>query len=381
MKKNSLVLIGGVLGALSIAGCGGGPPPFEVVPESSDMYIGYKGDVSRSGYTNSSADIGFSPLWQIKFRRPLYFEPAMAGDYAFQPDTDRKIHVIDINTGVEVAEIKVKRPIGTTPELYGQYMAIGEEGLNSELVVFDYIKGRVNWTAKTYRVCLQPLLYDNKIFWVDGKNRINAANLEDGEKLWSKKILGGVDTAPILCNDNIYVTSRDSLIYGLAPEDGSVIWKAKGLGRSNSSPACFEDKIYICNSNGIVAAYDVSKGDLLWSHDNGSRLFYSPSVDSGGVYFGSGDGMFVKLNRTTGELIWDYNAGSPVRGTAIVNAKATVFTSLDYTVYVLDKFTGKPITSYVAGGYISAAPVLFDNKLFIAAQDKSLNCFSLEGEE
>jgi len=379
MKTKSLVFLGGVLGAL-LTGCSGSHPPLEIVPEKADMYAGYKGDASRSGYSNSDNDIEFQPLWQIKFHRPLFYEPAMAANFAFQPTADEKIHVIDINTGEEVAEIKIKRQIGTTPELFGQYMAVCEEGERNNLVVFDYIEGRLLWNTRLYRVCLQPLLYDNNIFWVDGKNRLNAAKLENGEEVWSKKIFTGMDTAPILCGENIYVTSRDSVIYCINPDDGNIIWRKKGLGRTNSSPACFDSSLYICNANGIVAAYNANSGDLLWSHDNGSRLFYSPSVDSQGVYFGSGNNRFTKLDRFTGEIIWDYNAGSPVRGTAVINAKAAVFSSLDYTVYVLDKFTGRPITSYVAGATVSASPVLYDNKLFIAAQDKSLNCFSLEGE-
>lgn len=364
-----------------VLGCSSKHPPLEIVPDEANMYAGYKGDASRSGFNNSDNDIDFSPLWQIKFRRPLFYEPAMAGSYAFQPDGDKKIHVIDINTGEEVAEIKVRRHIGTTPELYGPYMAICEEGEHNELVVFDYIEGRLLWTARTFRVSLQPLLYDNNIFWVDGMDQVNAARLDDGEKLWSQKIFSGLDTSPILCGDNIYVTSKDSIIYCISPDKGKILWRRKGLGRTNSSPACYDSSLYICYADGIVAAFNSNNGNLLWSHENGSRLFYSPSVDTEGVYFGSGDGRFVKLDRLTGEVIWDYNAGAPVRGTAIINTKAAVFTSIDYTVYVLDKYTGRPITSFVAGAAVSASPVIYDNKLFIAAQDKFLNCFSLEGEE
>ncbi|MCP4581666.1 MAG: PQQ-binding-like beta-propeller repeat protein [candidate division Zixibacteria bacterium] len=379
MTKN-LAFLGGVLGIM-LSGCGGGPPQLDVIPNQAEMYPGYKGGSSRTGYTDSNESTKLSLLWQIKFRSPLFFEPSMVGDYVFQPGTDKKIHVLNINTGVEIAEIKLRRHIGTTPEISGPYMAICEEGEKSELLVINYVNGELIWSASTYRACFQPVLYNNKIFWADGRNSIHAAWLIDGEKLWSKNVDGGFDVGPIVCNDRLYITSRDSTIYCLDPENGETIWRTPGLGRTNSSPACFETELYICNADGTIAGYNAITGELLWQYEDHSRLFYSPSVDECGVYYGSGDGLFIKLDRLTGQKLWEYKTGSPVRGTALINSQNVIFASLDYTVYILDKTSGLPLTSFIAGGMISAAPVLFDNKLFIAAQDKFLNCFSLKGKE
>jgi outer membrane protein assembly factor BamB len=376
-----LVVTGGVLGAMLVLGCGASHPPINVVPDQSEIYSGYKGDNSRNGYIPTDEDIDLNPLWQIKFRYPLFYQPAMAGGYIFQPGSDKKIHVVDVNTGDEVAEIKVRRHIGTTPEISGPYMAICEEGERSELLVIDYINGKLVWSARTNQVCFQPALYNNKIFWVDGRNYLNAAELADGTRLWSERYHTGFDTGPIVAGQRILVTTADSLIHCYDIDNGDLLWQVQGLGRTNSSPACFESELYICNGDGRVACYDIATGSLLWDYDSGTRLFYSPSVDDEGIYFGSGDGRFTKLDRLTGEEIWRFDTGSPVRGTALISAKAVIFASLDYTVYVLDKYTGQPITSYVAGGMVSAAPVLHKDKLFIAAQDKFLQCFSLKGEE
>jgi len=378
--KISLAVIGGVLG-LFLLGCGSRTPSLKILPDDASMYPGYKGNASRTGYTEADESAELSPLWKIKFRRPLFYQPSMAGNYLFQPGTDKKIHVIDINTGAEIAEIKLRRHVGATPELSGSYMAICEEGENSELIVINYIDGDFIWSAKTYRVCLPPVFFNNKIFWLDGKNKLNAARLDNGEKLWSVRVKGGSDSGPLIGNDHLYLASRDSSIYCLDTESGKTIWRAAGLGRTNASPACFGSELYICNADGRVVCYDAISGELLWHRQDDTRLFYSPSVDEASVYYGTGDGRFVKLDRQTGQKLWEFQAGSPIRGTALINSRSAIFASLDYTVYVLDKENGQPLTSYVAGGMISAAPVLFDSKLFIAAQDKILKCFSLKGEE
>jgi len=378
--KISLAVIGGVLG-IFLLGCGSRHPSLNILPDDASMYPGYKGNASRTGYIEVEESPELSPLWKIKFRRPLFYQPSMAGNYLFQPGTDKKIHIIDINTGVEIAEIKLRRHVGTTPELSGPYMAICEEGENSELIVINYIEGDLIWSARTYRVCLPPVFFNNKIFWLDGKNKLNASRLDNGEKLWSVKVNGGSDSGPLIGNNYLYLASRDSAIYCIDIESGKTVWRAAGLGRTNASPACFESELYICNADGRVVCYDALSGELLWDRQDDTRLFFSPSVDEAGVYYGTGDGRFIKLDRRTGQKLWEFKTGSPIRGTALINSKSVIFASLDYTVYVLDKGNGQPLTSYVAGGMISAAPVLFDNKLFIAAQDNMLNCFSLKGEE
>ena len=372
-----LVAFGGVLGILA-SGCGGKGPSLNINPVESNMYIGYKGDVSRAGFLDIDAGDMLSPLWQIKFRYPLYYSPSLAGDYIFQPGVDKKIHVIDINTGVELAEIKVRRPIGATPEMADSFMAVCEEGERSEILVFNYLSGRMIWSARTYRLCLPPALYNNKIFWVDGNNTLNAARLYDGVKSWSLKFDSRFDCGPVLGDSLIFVATADSLLYAIDPVKGAITWKTGGVGRTNSSPAYFGGCLYICDAGGKVAAYDAASGRKLWSHDDDTRLFYSPSVDDEGVYYGSGDGRFSKLNRTNGRVIWEFETGSPVRGTALVTTDIVVFWSLDYTVHILEKDTGRQVMSYVATGMISAAPVMFDNRLLIAAQDKYLYCFLMK---
>jgi len=379
--KKSLVVFGGVLGILMLVlGCGSHPPVLNINPDIDQLYAGYKGGASRNGYTARDKSIGITPLWQLKFKYPLFYSPSLAGNYIFQPGIDKKIHVIEVNTGVEIAEIKIRRPAGTTPELADSFMAICEEGNRSELLVFNYISGNLLWSKKTYKLCLPPALYDNSIFWVDGKNRVNAARLDNGEPIWSVKLESGFDCGPVIYNDHLFVTTRDNLLYSFSIEDGTIAWEKAGVGRTNSSPACYQDRLYYCTANGKIVCYDCLNGNLVWQYDDEPRLFYSPVVDDEGVYYGSGSGRFIKLDKKDGRKIWDYDVDVPIRGTAVLTAKSVIFSSLDGTVYLLDKQNGRVRESYVAEGMISAAPVIFDTRLFIAAQDKFLYCFYMLGE-
>ncbi|OQX91378.1 MAG: hypothetical protein B6D58_08440 [candidate division Zixibacteria bacterium 4484_95] len=377
----SLVRIGGVLGLTLVFSCGGAHPPLKIDPDPNRIYSGYKGGVSRDGHVNTDKEVDLTPLWKIKFRYPLFFSPSLAGDYIFQPGTDKKIHILEVNTGVEVAEIKVRRQLGTSPEVADSFLAVCEEGEKGELLVINYLTGDLAWSVKTYGLCLPPAIYNDKIFWVDGRMTINAAELTDGQKIWSVEMDKGYDTGPVICEGKLFVSTVDSMIYCIDTESGEKLWSRHGSGRTNSCPACFNGRLYFCLADGKVVCYDYSTGEQLWEHVEKPRLFYSPSVDESGVYFGTGDGLFIRLDDDSGVKLWEFSAGSPVRGTALVTQKTVIFTSLDYTVFMVDKYSGELLSSYVTSGMISAAPVLSNSKLFIAGQDRFLYCFSSAGDK
>lgn len=372
----SLVRIGGVLGLTVVLSCGRGYPLLNIGPDPTGIYSGYKGGASRDGCVSTDEEVGLTPLWQIKFRYPLFFSPSLIGDYIFQPGTDKKIHVLEVNTGVEVAEIIVRRQLGTTPELADSFLAVCEEGKKGELLVINYLSGELTWSAETHGLCLPPAIYDNTVFWVDGKMIINAARLVDGQKLWSVRLNSSFDTGPVIYKGRLFISTCDSTVYCIETESGNTLWSQHSWGRTNSSPACYHGRLYFCLAEGNVVCYDCYSGELLWEHKEKPRLFYSPSVDESGIYYGTGDGLFIKLDKDNGQNIWQFSAGAPVRGTALVTPKTVIFTGLDHTVFMLDKYSGELLSSYVTSGMISAAPVLSGDKLFIAGQDKFLYCFS-----
>ena len=78
--KKSLVIFGGVLGVLLILGCSGSPPSLNIDLESSNLYAGYKGGAARDGFIAYDDSGMISPMWQLKFKYPLFYSPSSAGN-------------------------------------------------------------------------------------------------------------------------------------------------------------------------------------------------------------------------------------------------------------------------------------------------------------
>jgi hypothetical protein len=378
--RNRLVAFGGGLGVLLILACAGNDIRLNITPDPQNIYAGYKGGASRSGYIDVSHADTLSDIWKIKFRYPLHFPPALAGNYLFQPGNDKKIHVIDVNTGVETAEIRLKRPIACSPELSDSFMVICDELEDDNLLVINYLTGRLVWKGKVLRPNLPPALYENKIFWVDKEKSLVASRLEDGKEIWKSELGGFLDGGPIICENYVLVAHSDSMLECYAISDGNLKWRRKIPARTNSSPAYFDNRIYLCLGDGQVICIDLVTGELLWKFVDKPRLFFSPALDSTGLYYGNADGRLVKLNRLSGKKIWEYSTNTPIRGTALVTRDAVIFGGLDHNVYMIASSDGRLIASYKTKGMIMAAPAIIDNRLFIAARDKYLYCLSLIGE-
>lgn len=378
--KNRLVAFGGGLGALLFLACAGNDIRLNITPDPQNMYAGYKGGASRSGYIDAPVADTLTDIWKIKFRYPLHYSPSLAGNYLFQPGADKKIHVIEVNTGVETAEIKLRRPIACSPELLDSFMVICDELDGDNMLVINYLTGKLVWKNRVLRPNLPPALYDNKIFWVNNKKSLIASRLSDGQEIWKIELDKNIDSGPILSGEKVLLASDDSMLTCYNVADGGLKWRCKMPSRANSSPACFDGRAYACLGDGQIICVDLATGELSWKVVAKPRLFFSPAVDSTGLYHGNGDGNLVKLDRLTGEKIWEFVTGTPIRGTALVTANAVIFGGLDHNVYIIAKSDGRLIASYETKGMIMAAPALIDNRLFIAARDKYLYCLSITGE-
>jgi outer membrane protein assembly factor BamB len=378
--KNRLVAFGGGLGVILFLACAGNDIRLNITPNPQNMYAGYKGGPARTGFVNAPEADTLADFWKIKFRYPLNYSPSLAGNHLFQPGNDKKIHVIDLNTGQETAEIKLRRPIACSPELADSFLVICEELEGDNLLVINYLTGKLVWKNKVLHPNNPPALYENKIFWVNSKKSLIASNLTDGGKIWSVELTKKLDGGLVAANQSIIIACEDSSMICYNAANGNLKWRQKLPSRLNSSPACSDGQIFLCLGDGQILCNNLENGDLIWKTTDKPRLFFSPAIDSTGLYYGNGDGHLVKLDKRSGEKLWEFVTETPIRGTALVTTNAVIFGSLDHHVYLLGKEDGHLIASFATGGMISAAPAIIDNKLFIAARDKYLYCFLLTGE-
>ncbi len=182
-------------------------------------------------------------------------------------------------------------------------------------------------------------------------------------------------------------------------KDQSALWTHTQRSRISTTPSVDRDFVYFGSEAGITALQRET-GKIVWQHGIPHGAGESAPVPVGDRVFASGyDGKAYCIDRATGAAVWIHNfmedappdqpdfAGARARFQNIVarpngsasDGKLFVQSVFDQSrIIALDCDTGKRRWTFQAGGWISPAPTIAGDRVYVASQDKHLYCLDRE---
>lgn len=211
-----------------------------------------------------------------------------------------------------------------------------------------------------------PPVVDDGVVYVGGDVRIEARNLQTGERVWATDPDDSIKTSPVLACGTLYVSTLNETL-ALDREDGSVLWRADVGTHGNvaASPAVVDDTVYV---GGGAVALDAETGTERW-HVQTEHVANGVAV-ADRVYIGAGSNDSGEVAAVTrhGETWWRTTAPGPVYATPAI---------ADGTVYALSK-TGTVTALAAADGTVQwqahaedqgihGPPAVADDRVIVAA--------------
>lgn len=262
----------------------------------------------------------------------------------------------------------VKSNWAVTQEQYGQ---------EEQVVAYDLATGEVRWRhadATRYETTIggigpraTPTIADGAVYTLGATGRLNALDLETGERLWSHDILKehgannrewGKSCSPLMVGDLVVVSAGGVSNQSLVAYDrvtGEPAWAAGTDTSSYSSPVLAElggrEQILIRNQ-GSITAHDPVTGEVLWSEDwpadqpnvavplllGDNRVLFSSGYGIGSKVFEVGDGG-VDGGLDT-ELLWE-SPRLKAKFTNLIRHDGYVYGLDDGVLVCLDPATGE----------------------------------------
>ncbi len=361
-----------------MAGCG--PPSPIIINDTGSDCRWYQGggDYNRSSYVPIGSSSGAKLAWTRSFKDRLNIEPTAAFGAILIPTADRLLHVISIDDGLSIAKKRYKKAI-VAPVIISDSLAvlITED---DKLIVVDWVLSKSIWEADLGGSIIEPLIMDNRIYWFDGQNYIRCFELENGQRVWDKK-LEEIYTAPLSGSPSgIFAVCDEGIIDCLDPLSGDLIWSYNIGARVRNAPVIVGQNLYFCAANGIVGRLNALNGSLLWETDLNSPVIAPLGADNEGIFVGTNNRYIFKLDSKTGDPVWNLKIGGPIKAGPLITDKLAVFVSIDYKIYFVDKNSGKIITEYLTDGMLTTRPLACGENVYIAGEDKNLYCFNISGE-
>jgi outer membrane protein assembly factor BamB len=117
------------------------------------------------------------------------------------------------------------------------------------------------------------------------------ADARKGEIIWKyTESDAAFFSSPAVTDDLVVVGGRDMLVHALRRDNGQRVWTFKTLGEVDSSPAICGDKVIVGSVDGRLYMLRLADGQEIWSYELGQPVVSSPAVAQGVVVVGCDDG-------------------------------------------------------------------------------------------
>lgn len=368
-----------LLGGAILGGCGSLPP---INIENSDQQCVWNqggGDYDRASYTPTGASTNARLLWTKTFKRRLSVEPTAAFGKILIPTADKKLHILSIEDGSEILAKRYRKEI-VAPVIVSDSLAVlivdGER-----LVIENWIDHQTIWQADLDGSFLEPLVMDDKIFWLDGRNYIRCYSLSDGTRVWDRKLEHHFSCAITGFPGAVLLTADEGVIHCLESSSGDALWNYDTGRRMRNPPVYTDGELVFCGTEGNMGCLDASNGSPLWLSDIHSTVLAPLAVDEKSVFVGTNDRYIYRIGLDTGEIVWREPIGGPVKAGPTLTDEIVVFVGIDFNAYFVDKSNGRVFFKFEAGGMLTTRPLACDGKVYIAGEDRNLYCFEISGEK
>lgn len=321
--------------------------------------------------------------------------PAVTLSQIFAADVNGRVSGFVRDSGKR--QWKVKTGYRISGGLYAGYDKVLFGTRDGQAVALSATDGRVLWhTQLSSEVLSVPTSDGNRAVFQTQDGQISALDMNTGKVLWNYSvtvpnlILRGAAT-PLVDGGIVYVGLASGKVVALGMNDGTPLWEeqvAMPTGTSELDRLVDIDNNLIVDQGGLfastyqgkVAVMDAQHGQLFWGRDIST---YTPMSNRGSTLFIAGaDGDVTAVNERDGAFTWQQKAlhGRHLIGTVIQDGRV-VTGDFEGWLYWLDPADGKLLARKHVADAFAGVPVVYDDVLYVLADNGKLSAYSIEAKK
>jgi outer membrane protein assembly factor BamB len=218
----------------------------------------------------------------------------------------------------------------------------------------------------------------DNLYFVTREGTLFALNSQNGIPVWQNSLEGaqGAYGSPLVVDDTIYVVGYSGKVYALNTA-GTLKWTYPFDNKLPSAVAYHDGLIIYGSDDGNLYAHDAGTGARNWEFSTGAKIWATPVVADGVIYFGSFDKHFYAVEAETGQQLWSFKADGVFTAPAVVEGDTVIIGSLDRNLYAIDRNTGKERWSLSGDRWFWTSVVVSEGTVFAPNTDSTLYAVNL----
>jgi outer membrane protein assembly factor BamB len=204
---------------------------------------------------------------------------------------DNKVHCVDAQTGQLVWAFETGNYVNGSPAVADGKCAFG--GCDALIHVVSMADGaKVAEIDSGSYIAASAAFVDGEIYVGNYGNVFLKADLRTGQAVWKySQSDAPFFSSPAVGEKVVVLGGRDEYVHCVRRDNGEKVWTFKTLGEVNSSPAICGDKVVVGSDDGRLYVLALAGGKPLWSYEMGKPVTSSPAVAGWVVVVGCDDGF------------------------------------------------------------------------------------------
>lgn len=231
-----------------------------------------------------------------------------------------------------------------------------------------------------------PVRGANSVLTIDAYGILNALELEQGKRLWSRpmeeRILGGLGYD----STYVYFTNFQGELVCVERETSNQRWRRAVSSEIVASPVSDGRTVVVQSIDGSIFAFDVAEGIQLWRYDSigpvlSLRGTSAPQIQGDKVVAGFSNGELMGFDVRTGQVLWKVSIATPegrtelerlvdVDGDPVIDGDRVYASAYQGNIASIDIRTGEEVWTKKASSYNGLA--VDDKHVYASLEDGAL---------
>jgi outer membrane protein assembly factor BamB len=308
-------------------------------------------------------------------KTPLVTEPAISAGFIFLPTPGDRILIVEAESGRLASYFQVGGPVAAPPAIQDSFVVVNEYG--RRMMVGNWVDGSSLWAVDLYGSEFAPVVFENRVYWHDGRHGIFCFDITEGRRIWGLEIPFDITAPPAASSEGLLFATDAGRIQCYSLVDGTSEWHVESGGRVKAQPVISNGRFAYSTVDGNVTLADMADGQALWSTDLYVPVVASMAMDETGLYVCANQGQVYKVALSDGAIVWNSGFGGPIKGGPSILGNVIVLATLNHAVIGVDKNEGKVMFEHGVDGMVSSRPVACGDRVYVAGEDENLYCFKM----
>lgn len=342
----------------------------ESVPEASPWPVP-RGDCAN--WATARKDDGeLFEMWRTGLKVPILATPVAGDGAVFIGTGTRRLLAVNAETGDLLGNIWTDVAVEDGMAYSNGLLILGGRSIYNKLRCYDVFKAEYLWTKKSDRGASSPIVCGSKLYYSTAKGALFAIEVESGEKLWRLGLEDAViEHEPGFRDSLVFVVDQNGLLYCIAADSGDIRWRVEIPLNPVGPPVVIPDHVIVPTYSGRIPVITL-QGKMRVEIEAPGELI-SPVACGGPTIFGvTRNGICFAGDLGGGGILWQTDIGEPSIVGPIIWGEHIVTIGISGRVSLIHYGTGEIESQLETESPISAGPIIYDSKLFLATEEGEL---------